>query len=122
MSTIAELAEDRVVEGVYAVARKRRLRTKNGSAYLAIELVDPSGSIEARIWNDVDLLDSRFGEGDAVRVLGRVERHATSSSSTSGRSSPPRHRSGRLRTGDAPRPRRARRLSRYLAGDIAHLA
>src|SRR5580765_3382921 len=74
MSTIAELAEDRVVEGVYAVARKRRLRTKNGSAYLAIELVDPSGSIEARIWNDVDLLDSRFGEGDAVRVLGRVEK------------------------------------------------
>src|SRR3954467_12173693 len=75
MSTIAELAEDRVVEGVYAVARKRRLRTKNGSSYLALELVDPSGSIEARIWNDVDLLDARFGEGDAVRVLGRVERY-----------------------------------------------
>src|SRR5262249_33451024 len=28
-----------------------------------------------RVWNDVDLLDSRFGEGDAVRVLGRVERY-----------------------------------------------
>ena len=26
------------------------------------------------MWNDVELLDSRFGEGDAVRVLGRVER------------------------------------------------
>ena len=37
-------------------------------------LVDPSGRIEARVWNDVDLLDQRFGEGDAVRVLGRVER------------------------------------------------
>ena len=75
MSTIAELGEDRVVEGVYAVARKRRLRTKNGSAYLALELVDPSGRIEGRVWNDVDLLDGRFGEGDAVRVLGRVERY-----------------------------------------------
>lgn len=75
MSTIAELAEDRVVEGVYAVARKRRLRTKGGSAYLALELVDPSGRIEGRVWNDVDLLDSRFDEGDAVRVLGRVERY-----------------------------------------------
>jgi 3'-5' exoribonuclease len=74
MSAIAELAEDRVVEGVYAVARKRRLRTRGGSAYLALELVDPSGRIEARVWNDVDLLDTRFGEGDAVRVLGRVER------------------------------------------------
>jgi 3'-5' exoribonuclease len=75
MSTIAELAEDRVVEGIFAVARKRRLRTKSGSAYLALELVDPSGRIEGRVWNDVDLLDSRFGEGDAVRVLGRVERY-----------------------------------------------
>src|SRR5437879_12101844 len=74
MSVIAELAEERVVEGVYAVARKRRLRTKGGAAYLALELVDPSGRIDARVWNDVELLDGRFAEGDAVRVLGRVER------------------------------------------------
>ena len=74
MSSIAELGEDRVVEGVYAVARKERLRTRGGAPYLALELVDPSGRIDARVWSDVDLLDSRFGEGDAVRVLGRVER------------------------------------------------
>jgi 3'-5' exoribonuclease len=74
VNAIAELAEDRVVEGIYAVARKQRLRTRNGSAYLALELSDPSGRIEARVWNDVDLLDGRFAEGDAVHVLGRVER------------------------------------------------
>jgi 3'-5' exoribonuclease len=72
--TIAELSEDRVVEGVYAVRTKRKLRTKSGAAYLALELVDPTGRIEARVWKDVELLDGRFGEGDAVRVLGRVER------------------------------------------------
>jgi 3'-5' exoribonuclease len=72
--TIAELAEDRIVEGTFAVARKQRLRTRSGSPYLALELVDPSGRIDARVWSDVDLLDQRFGEGDAVRVLGRVER------------------------------------------------
>jgi 3'-5' exoribonuclease len=72
---ISELAEDRVVEGVFAVKTKRRLRTKSGSPYLALELVDPTGRIEARVWNDVELLDGRFGEGDAVRVLGRVERY-----------------------------------------------
>jgi 3'-5' exoribonuclease len=59
---------------VYAVAKKERLRTKNGAAYLALELVDPSGRIDARVWTDVELLDTRFAEGDAVRVLGRVER------------------------------------------------
>ena len=72
--TIADLAEERVVEGVYAVKAKRKLRTKSGASYLALELVDPTGRIEARVWNDVELLDGRFGEGDAVRVLGRVEK------------------------------------------------
>ena len=74
MTSISELAEDRTVEGVYAVGRKERRRTKAGSPYLALELVDASGRIEARIWDDVELLDGRFEEGDAVRVLGRVER------------------------------------------------
>ena len=71
---ISDLAEDRVVEGVFAVKAKKKLRTKGGAPYLALELVDPSGRIDARVWNDVELLDGRFGEGDAVRVLGRVER------------------------------------------------
>lgn len=74
MTAIAQLEENRTVEGVYAVAKKERLRTKNGAAYLALELVDPSGRIDARVWTDVELLDARFAEGDAVRVLGRVER------------------------------------------------
>ena len=74
MSAISELAEDRVVEGVYAVIRKSKLRTRGGAPYLALELGDASGRIDARVWNDVELLDTRFAEGDAVRVLGRVER------------------------------------------------
>jgi 3'-5' exoribonuclease len=72
--TIAELTEDRVVEAVYAVRMKRKLRTKSGASYLALELVDATGRIEARVWNDVELLDGRFDEGDAVRVLARVEK------------------------------------------------
>ena len=71
---ISDLEAERVVEGVFAVKTKRRLRTKGGAPYLAIELVDPSGHIDARVWNDVELLDGRFAEGDAVRVLGRVEK------------------------------------------------
>jgi 3'-5' exoribonuclease len=74
VTAIAQLEENRTIEGVYAVAKKERLRTRNGAAYLALELVDPSGRISARVWNDVELLDARFAEGDAVRVLGRVER------------------------------------------------
>jgi len=71
---ISELVEDRTVDAVFAVARKRRLTTRSGKPYLALELVDASGRIEGRIWDDVELLDRRFAEGDAVRVLARVER------------------------------------------------
>jgi 3'-5' exoribonuclease len=74
VASIADLVEDRTVDGVFAVARKRRLTTRNGKPYLALELVDASGRIEGRIWDDVELLDRRFEEGDAVRVLARVER------------------------------------------------
>ncbi|MFN8222682.1 MAG: HD domain-containing protein [Gaiellales bacterium] len=73
MTAISELAADRTVEGVYAVARKQRRTTRGGKPYLVLELVDPSGRIEARIWDDVELLDRRFAEGDAVHVLGNVE-------------------------------------------------
>jgi 3'-5' exoribonuclease len=74
VTTIAELAEDRVVEGVYAVTRKERRRTRAGAPFLSLELADASGRIDARVWSDVELLDRRFATGDAVRVLGRVER------------------------------------------------
>jgi 3'-5' exoribonuclease len=73
VATIAELSQDRTVEGVYAVTRKERRRTRSGSTYIALELSDASGRVEARIWTDVELLDRRFEEGDAIRVLGQVE-------------------------------------------------
>ena len=73
--TISELTEDRVVEGVFAVESKRKLRTKCGRAVPRRSSSSiPTGTIEARVWKDVELLDGRFGEGDAVRVLGRVEK------------------------------------------------
>ena len=74
MSAVADLAENRVVDGVYAVLKKEKLRTRGGAPYLALELADATGRISGRVWSDVELLDARFAEGDAVHVLGRVEK------------------------------------------------
>jgi 3'-5' exoribonuclease len=74
MSAVADLAENRVVDGVYAVLKKQKLRTRAGASYLALELADSTGRISGRVWSDVELLDARFAEGDAVHVLGRVEK------------------------------------------------
>jgi 3'-5' exoribonuclease len=71
---IARLREGSPIEGVFACVRKDRMTARTGGAYLAVELRDRSGSIEARAFRDADFLAARFERGDLVRVRGRVER------------------------------------------------
>jgi 3'-5' exoribonuclease len=72
--TIAGLRAGDEVDAVFACARKDRLTARSGLPYLAIELRDRSGAIQARAFRDADLLSGRFERGDLVRVRGRVER------------------------------------------------
>ena len=72
--TISSLRAGDEVHGVYACVRKDRLKTRTGSAYLALELRDRTGSVQARAFRDADALAGRFDRGDLVTVVGRVER------------------------------------------------
>jgi len=71
---VSELRAGAAVAGVYACARKDRLITRNGSPYLALELRDRTGTIQARAFRDADALAGRFERGELVRVSGCVER------------------------------------------------
>jgi 3'-5' exoribonuclease len=62
------------LRGVFACVRKDRLMTRTGSAYLALELRDKTGTVTARAFRDADALAGRFDRGDLVNVVGRVER------------------------------------------------
>ena len=73
-SGIATLRPGDEVDGVFACARKDRLQARSGLPYLALELRDRSGAIQARAFRDADVLAGRFERGDLVRVRGRVER------------------------------------------------
>lgn len=73
-STISSLRAGDEVRGVYACVRKDRLKTRTGSPYLALELRDRTGSVQARAFRDADALAGRFERGDLVSVVGRVER------------------------------------------------
>jgi 3'-5' exoribonuclease len=59
---------------VFACSRKDRLFTRTGAPYLALELRDRSGTIQARAFQQADALAGRFERGELVRVSGRVER------------------------------------------------
>ncbi len=72
--TIAGLRAGDEVDAVFACARKDRLQARSGLPYLALELRDRSGAIQARAFRDADVLAGRFERGDLVRVRGRVER------------------------------------------------
>jgi 3'-5' exoribonuclease len=62
------------VDAVFACTRKDRLTSKAGTPYLALELRDRTGTVQARAFRDADVLAGRFERGDLVRVAGRVER------------------------------------------------
>lgn len=71
---IATLRPGEEVADVFACTRKDRLVARSGTPYLALELRDQTGSIQARAFRDADLLAGRFERGDLVKVAGRVER------------------------------------------------
>jgi 3'-5' exoribonuclease len=72
--TVATLRAGQPLDGVFACVGKQRLRSRAGMPYLAIELRDRTGTIEARAFHDADMLSGRFERGELVRVRGRVER------------------------------------------------
>jgi 3'-5' exoribonuclease len=71
---VAELRAGGEVEGVFACTRKDRLSAKSGAPYLAVELRDRTGAIQARAFRDADFLAGQFERGDLVWAAGRVER------------------------------------------------
>lgn len=73
-TSIAQLRAGSEVEGVFACTRKDRLTARSGSPYLAVELRDRSGSIQARAFREADFLAGQFERGDLVAIEGRVER------------------------------------------------
>ena len=73
-AAISVLRPGSEVDGVFACVRKDRLMTRTGSPYLALELRDRSGTLQARAFRDADALAGRFERGDLVRATGRVER------------------------------------------------
>jgi 3'-5' exoribonuclease len=71
---VSGLRPGQEVNGVFACSRKDRLFTRSGSPYLALELRDRTGAIQARAFHEADALAGRFERGELVRVSGRVER------------------------------------------------
>ena len=65
---ITDLTPGQQVREIFLVARKTLAETKAGKPYLALGLMDRTGEIEARVWDNARELDASAPEGGFVLV------------------------------------------------------
>jgi 3'-5' exoribonuclease len=65
---VADIREGQQIRDLFLVSGKALAETKNGKPYLALTLMDRSGAIEARIWEDAARFDPQAEIGRIVAV------------------------------------------------------
>ncbi len=69
---IKDMKDKDHVEDVFLVKNKTTPLAKNGKAYLAMSLGDKTGSVEARMWDGIESVITRFQRDDFIKVKGVV--------------------------------------------------
>src|SRR5437879_6722842 len=72
-SYVSDLTTEQSVTTFLLVCEKEVRSTKEGKPYLRLELGDRSGTIEARMWDQIDAVSKEVDREDIVKVQGRVE-------------------------------------------------
>jgi len=67
---IKEKKIQRLENEIFLVSEKHILKARNGDDYVGLKLKDKSGTIDAKIWNNLLHLKDEFEEGDFVKVTG----------------------------------------------------
>lgn len=67
---IADIKANDPVEGVFLVKSKHLSSSKNGSPYIALTIMDKTGEIEGRIWENAQTLDNTFQQRDFIFIKG----------------------------------------------------
>lgn len=65
---ISEIKDRDQVRSLFLVKEKSTAMAKNGKPYMTLQLMDRSGEIEGRIWDNVDTISARFEKNDFVCV------------------------------------------------------
>lgn len=70
---VVDLAPDTSVTTFLLVGEKELRATREGKPFLRLELSDRTGTIEARIWENVEYVVASFERDDIIKIQGRVE-------------------------------------------------
>jgi 3'-5' exoribonuclease len=70
---VSDLGSEQTVTTFFLVHEKEIRNTREGKAYLRLELGDRSGTIEARMWDQFEIVARDVNRDDFVKVQARVE-------------------------------------------------
>lgn len=70
---IADLTGTEAVDQVFLLGNIEVRQKKNGEPFLNLELVDRSGRMQAKVWDNAELVQRKIRTGDYVRVRGQVK-------------------------------------------------
>lgn len=68
---IRDIKDGTQVDGLFLVKEMSRAETKNGKPYLSLALIDNSGEIPARIWDNADQMQEMCSPGSFVAISGQ---------------------------------------------------
>jgi len=69
---VSDIKDRDSVSAVFLVKDKVMAMAKNGKPYMNLRFMDKSGEIEAKVWDNTDVLDKRFDKDDFVQVRGKA--------------------------------------------------
>lgn len=72
---VSSLQDGQTVTSHFLVCVKEIRATREGKAYLRLELGDATGRVEARMWDGFDRMAASFERDDFVKVQARVENY-----------------------------------------------
>ena len=67
-----DIRENDLVEGFFLVRSKSLSVGKTGKAYIVTSLMDKTGELEGRVWDNAETISERFDADDFVCVKGRA--------------------------------------------------
>ncbi len=75
ITRIKNFRKNTLIQGFFLVREKHLRSTRTNHPYLQLYLQDNTGSIEAKVWENVPAFEKSFDEGDAVVVKGRISQY-----------------------------------------------
>jgi 3'-5' exoribonuclease len=69
---VAEIKDRDLVESVFLVKDKILAMAKNGKPYLTLKLMDKTGEVDAKVWDNADEINAAFDKNDFLAVRAKA--------------------------------------------------